>query len=303
MVGVTHLITWSLHGKEGEMKLNNLIFTAILISSSVGASFSAQAQQATDFIIDQSTQIELLNGATALDAMVDPDQIDQSIFPVFHSLSIRTPAFSGISGEASMVLHSANNSLSNSDFSTMDSYENATQLRARATYFSEFENGGVNMWMTALWQEREVRSLAQGVNTSDESFGYNLGVDFNYAAFNLMGTYYDGEAIDILYFNPRWNNASCLSTVCESNKQEGYMLRGAYFITKATSLGISYSESTMQIQSGLVDGANSELWSIGLYHEVNSWLKLIAEYNEISSSNYSFDEDMSSISLGGSIRW
>lgn len=287
------------------MKLNNVKSFALCLCLCLGVAFPVQAQQASDVMIDQRTQVELFSGATALDALADPNQIDNSIFPVFQSLTIRTPAFSGISGQASMVMRSANNSLSNDDFSSLADYDNASQFQARASYANEFTNGegGLNLWMAALWQEREIRSMTQGVYSSDESFGYNLGVDFNYAAFNLMGTYYDGEAIDILYFNPALNMAGCVSSSCESNNQEGYLLRGAYQITKATSLGISYSESTMQIQSGSMDDANSELWSVGLYHDVNSWLKLIAEYNEISSSNFSFDEDRSSISVGGAIRW
>jgi predicted porin len=290
--------------KEGILK--QLIYTFHLpLLASILLLGHVNAQDSTGISFDQSTQYELFSGEASLDVLGNTEQMDDSIFPVFQSLSARTAPVMGISGQASVTTRSANDVMNFSNFSSLDGYDNATQFQARANYTNEFNNGNgnVNLWLGALWQERQIRSLTQGVNSRDDSFGYNLGVDFKYAAINLMGTYYDGEAIDILYFNPRVSNASCFTPACDENSQEGYLLRGAYQITQATSLGITYSESSMQLQSGIGDGSDSELWSIGLYHDVNSWLKLIAEYNEISTSNYSFDDDHSSISVGGSISW
>jgi hypothetical protein len=51
-----------------------------------------------------------------------------------------------------------------------------------------------------------------------------------------------------------------------------------------------------------VDSGN-ELWTVGLYHDVNSWFKIVAEYSNLKSSNVGFDETSDMITVGGYIRW
>jgi len=193
----------------------------------------------------------------------------------------------------------------NGNFSIFNDYKSAKLLQARASYRSSFEKGSVNFWLGALWQEQEIKSISTGYQASDENFGYNIGIDLNYAGITLTGSYYSGQGIDTLYINPYYSleTSNCLTGLCQEFDNEGYILKGAYALSQTTKLGISYGESSHYSGLNISADNDSELWTVGLYHDVNSWLKIVAKYNNFTSLNYGFEEDTEIFSLGGSIRW
>ena len=270
-------------------------------------SLQSYAQDDDQWQINFATQSSLLNTQSRLQLSheaASQDYVIDELFPIFNSLTAISPEMSGIRGQASIIRRDQGDITGTSRFFSLQESNTSVQLQARASYSNSFEHGDVNLWLGALWQEKETTSKIRGLRSDNASFGYNLGVDFNYAAFNLMGSYYDGEALDILYFNPYSSikGSMCVSLSCEHLKKEGYIVSGAYNFTDSTKLGISYGESSQALLSASVTEMNNELWSVGLYHDVNSWLKFVAEYSSFKSSNYSYDED-SRLSVGGAIRW
>ena len=93
--------------------------------------------------------------------------------------------------------------------------------------------------------------------------------------------------------------------VCRDH--DGFYVQGTYSYG-AGKVGISYGESN-QDNVSLVGAVNNtgdsdiersnELTTIGVYHDVNSWLKVVAEYNDQSGQ---FGK-ISNVAVGGFIFW
>ena len=45
-----------------------------------------------------------------------------------------------------------------------------------------------------------------------------------------------------------------------------------------------------------------DLWTLGVYHDVNSWLKVVAEYGNYSNDTLGQD-DVDTFSIGGFLLW
>ena len=71
-----------------------------------------------------------------------------------------------------------------------------------------------------------------------------------------------------------------------------------YNMNGATNVGLSYGESNQDTDSAGNTLDSNELTTVGVYHDVNSWLKLVAEYNMQSGA-----QENDHLSLGGFIFW
>lgn len=227
---------------------------------------------------------------------------DDALIPVFRSLTVTSPDIYGLRGAAAITHRLPDYR----KFNKLIDRNYAMQLQARATYSSYFARGNLNFWLGALWKQQVVNSIIRGSQADSDSFGYNIGVDLNYADISISGSYYDGQAINDIYSNPyqALDIAGCLAGLCTTEGgNQGYVLKGYYAFTGATRFGISYGESSHYTLIKNTDAAGTELWTVGLYHDVNSWFKISAEYSNFKSLNYSFDEPSDMISIGGYIRW
>jgi hypothetical protein len=178
------------------------------------------------------------------------------------------------------------------------------QFQAEATYNTAFEGGNFNMWASFIWQEMEVLDATTGSTIDDvELFGYNVGVDINAGGFNLMGSYYNGEAIGSIFLQDL-GAFGCTATTCAEADNEGYIIQGAYTFNGTTKVGVSYGESTQDANAAFgISKYQNDLWSVGVYHDVNSWLKVVAEYNQQNSDFPGLAHEADSFSIGGFILW
>ena len=104
------------------------------------------------------------------------------------------------------------------------------------------------------------------------------------------------------------NSYQCTNARCEEAEADGYYIQATYNVTPATKVGLSYGE-TNQDNVSLIGAVNNtgdsdiersnELTTIGVYHDVNSWLKVVAEYNDQSGQ---FGK-ISNYAVGGFIFW
>ena len=165
---------------------------------------------------------------------------DDALMPVFRSLTVTSPDIYGVRGTAAITRSVPDYG----NFNKILDHKYATQLRARAIYSSFFAKGNVNLWLGALWRQQAVNSILAGIQTDSNSFGYNIGIDVNYADFSISGSYYGGHALKDIYSTPylAFDTADCLGGLCNSGKQ-GYILKGFYAVTGTTRFGISYGES------------------------------------------------------------
>ena len=84
-----------------------------------------------------------------------------------------------------------------------------------------------------------------------------------------------------------------------------YNVAGTSTFNGKTKVGLSYGETTQDATAALAAAVttaaaqSNELTTIGVYHDVNSWLKVVAEYNDQSGQ---FGK-ISNLAVGGFIFW
>ena len=150
---------------------------------------------------------------------------------------------------------------------------------------------------------------AAGFNTSGEvtTQGFSLGANVAAGGFGVVVSMYDGEGLGSVR-QVDTNSYQCTATRCTEAEADGYYIQATYNLSPATKVGLSYGE-TNQDNVSLVAAVNNaadtaiersnELTTIGLYHDVNSWLKVVAEYNDQKSQF----GNITNLSLGGFIFW
>ena len=72
---------------------------------------------------------------------------------------------------------------------------------------------------------------------------------------------------------------------CDEADNDGFIIQGSYTFGGKTKVAASYGESNQDSQVGSATSqafneVEHEMWTIGVYHDVNSWLKVVAEYND-----------------------
>jgi hypothetical protein len=176
------------------------------------------------------------------------------------------------------------------------------QFHAEANYKSEFEDGNALIWASFLWQDQDL-SMQDGSLDSSESTGWNVGLDLTVGGFNVAGSYYDGEALATNLFNLGSTENICSTSYCIESENDGYVLQGAYTFNGTTKIGVSWGESKETLYGG-ADKSTNELWTVGVYHDVTSWLKVMAEYGNADSEAAVFGPNQHDvIAIGGFLVW
>ena len=175
------------------------------------------------------------------------------------------------------------------------------QFQAEATFNSAFEGGSFSGWAGFLWQEQEIMSSAAGGTGDIESVGWNVGATVSASGFSMTGSYYDGEALGSVLFGLGGGDAfNCNATGCNEADNDGFYVQAAYTFNGATKIGGGYGESRQDADEMYGIGKTErELWTVGVYHDVNSWLKVVAEYSNFDAGAGETD----TFSLGGFLLW
>jgi hypothetical protein len=187
------------------------------------------------------------------------------------------------------------------------------QFQVALNYSTSFDGGSVALWADGIYQEMEGRTNAgTGANafsTSGEvkTHGIGLGASVSAGGLGIVASMYDGEALGSVR-QVDTNSYQCTATQCQEAEADGYYIQATYNVSPATKIGLSYGE-TNQDNVSLVGAANNtadtaiersnELTTLGVYHDVNSWLKVVAEYNDQQGQF----GNTSGLSVGGFIFW
>ena len=164
------------------------------------------------------------------------------------------------------------------------------RVEGELTYTATVGDATFKGWFDGLWQE--IKTSGQNVFTQDsvDVHGWGVGGTTGMMGFNVTGYYYDGQGLGrSLQF---MGGTACAGIVnntleCEAANNNGYYVQGTYTFFGKTKLGVSYGESNQDAfkkavaLSPLVKNQEVSLsmWTVGVYHDINSWLKLIAEYS------------------------
>ena len=177
------------------------------------------------------------------------------------------------------------------------------QFQAEATFNSAFEGGSFSGWAGFIWQEQEIMSSPAGGTGDVETVGWNIGAQIAAQGFSMTGQYYDGEALDTLLFNTgTLGGFACNEMGCKEADNDGFYVQAAYTFNGTTKIGGGYGESRQDADAYGNAELQGDLWTVGVYHDVNSWLKVIAEYGNYSNDTLGQD-DVDTFSIGGFLLW
>ena len=199
--------------------------------------------------------------------------------------------------------------------------ENHTpRFEGEASYSTAFTGGNFKAWVDALWQDTNsscsgvaVATGGQTVNCGDvNTHAWGVGTKIGYMGFEFVGYYHDNEGLGLTaQFNQNavWFDAS--GNIRE-RKGDGYYLQGMYSFSGKTKVGISYGEGNLDAIDVTGSAANligthveRQLWTVGVYHDVSSWLRLIAEYNrgELNTHTPGPNPGANTFSVGSFLFW
>ncbi len=122
-----------------------------------------------------------------------------------------------------------------------------------------------------------------------------------------MGSYYGGEALGTLLFNTggTGDQTACNAVTCSELDADGFFAQASYTINGKTKIGGGWGQSNEDGDAafGAVDRENT-LITVGVYHDVNSWLKVIAEYGMQEQEVAGVEVVEADIfSIGGFVLW
>jgi len=180
-------------------------------------------------------------------------------------------------------------------------------FEAKASY--AFETGAANgkVWVSGLSYD-----VASSNTTSYNASAGDIGATINANGFGLTGYYYTGKGIGTTTFG----NGALVSSVpgvvvqsastnTQTRESDGGYIQLTYALPTKTKLGIAYGESNLDLGQGesttnsTVVKANERM-TVGAYHPLTKHLNLVAEYNNIQSTNHGGGSNESqTYSLGG----
>lgn len=149
------------------------------------------------------------------------------------------------------------------------------RFEADLSYAGTFDGGSFSTWVSAMHQSND--------DLADDNQAWTVGGTLAVAGFEAMAQYSDSEQGD--YANP--NNSAA-----EYNQ---WIVQAGYRFAGTTLVSAQYSEREDEVSGG--SDLDDEKWTIGVYHDVNSNLKLVAEYTDVEFNNDTSDAQI--ISLGG----
>lgn len=194
------------------------------------------------------------------------------------------------------------NALNPANFGGLLNKTNKPRFEGEASYSTAFTNGTFKAWVDGLWQDVESTCAgnsglliggvaAQCGNVQAQAWG--VGVKAGYMGFELTGYYHQDQGLgELTQFGPDAFYIDAGGNIRE-RKGDGYYVQGTYTFMGKTKVGVSYGEGNLD-HLGLLQNASAgasthverSLWTVGVYHDVSSWLRLIAEYNRGELNNH-----------------
>jgi hypothetical protein len=144
------------------------------------------------------------------------------------------------------------------------------------SYAGTFDGGSFSTWLSAMHQSND--------DLADDNKAWTVGGTLAVAGFEAMAQYSDSEQGD--YTDPTASAA----------EYDQYIIQAGYRFAGTTLVSAQYNERTDD--DAATDGGDfdSEKWTLGIYHDVNSNLKLVAEYSNVEDDA---DNEVDIFSIGG----
>jgi len=219
------------------------------------------------------------------------------IYPAWKGqISYTTPNFNGFTATVGIT-----NPNQNADASVNSAYQDRFGVEGQLQY--AFDAGKV--WVSGASYKYRDGNEAAAIEW--DATAIDIGAAVNMGNLGLVAYYYDGEGVGTTMFGgwksgaPAGTDSGVGTTGNERDSDGGYV-QATYVIPSGTKLGVAYGVSNLDRADSndttdLVE--ENKRWTVGAYHPLTKHLNLVAEYNNIESSDHAGNNNESdAISLG-----
>jgi hypothetical protein len=178
------------------------------------------------------------------------------------------------------------------------------EVEAELSYSGKSGSTSYQFWVNGMAQ----KNWLPGTDTSVTAAGGAAGVGANFSGFELLGSGFYGQALGSFFML----QFDALDAVGKERTTQGFLGQAAY-TAGSTKIGVSYGQNMLKETdddaarraAGTVVGIDTRRSAtVGLYHDVNAALKLVAEYTWVQTKWFDGTEHTSSlIALGGFVFW
>lgn len=205
-------------------------------------------------------------------------------------------------------------------------------FQGELTYNASMGDTSMSAWVGFQWQEADVIAGLSGTKAdgtvvgvdpggsqSVTTAGWNVGGELGFAGLSALVSYYQGSGLGTLFTQQdvgcavQGQGTADAAVVCEEADANGGYAQLKYTIPgggdSKTTIGGSwgYSESEANPVLALVNpdfaaDRKNKGYTVGIYHDVNSWLKVIAEYNDYEYE-HTLDQQVDGFSVGAFMFW
>lgn len=213
-------------------------------------------------------------------------------------------AFAVVDSSAAAGRLAQNGNLPFSSLSTGGTDSEDLRYEGDLSYAGTFDGGAFKTWLSAVTEERD--------NLAEDLFQWTVGGTLTLGGFEFMAQYSDSEdgtaygagsaAVSQVTAPDGTILVPAADAVATSNSEklewDQYVIQAGYRFNGTTLVSVNYSELEDKSASA-VDGADeSERMTLGVYHDVNSNLKLVAEYTKVENDDSDvLDQDI--FGIGG----
>ena len=159
---------------------------------------------------------------------------------------------------------------------------NQLGFQGKATYDFAANDVTGKVWVGGIYQDR---NTAAGFETKAWEIGGKVG----YAGAELVGYYYDGDALSSVDSSAALGANGGLAiasagTVFDSRDSGGFVQATYKVPTIGTKVGVSWGSSNTK-KNGQAAEVENSAWTIGAYHPLTKSLNLVAEYSKSTAES------------------
>lgn len=165
------------------------------------------------------------------------------------------------------------------------------RYEADLSYAGAFDGGSFSAWVSGMYQDNgDVASPVGAPVSADDNQAWTVGGTLTVGGFEAMAQYSDSEQ----------GSYDAGLVTANAAEYDQYIVQAGYRFAGTTLVSAQYNERTDDNAANNGSDLDSDKWTVGVYHDVNSNLKLVAEYSSVEqdqAAGGSLDTDI--FALGG----
>ncbi|MCK5640931.1 MAG: porin [Gammaproteobacteria bacterium] len=166
------------------------------------------------------------------------------------------------------------------------------RYEADLSYAGSFDGGSYTAWLSAAMQDHE--------DLAEDAQYWTVGATATFGGFELMAQYSDSEDAYATL-----DAVTGLELASGEAEWEQFVIQAGYRFAGTTLVSVNYSELSDEssnadkvVRYGDASDDTVERFTVGVYHDVNANLKLVAEYTKVED-DVDTGLDQESYSIGG----